>query len=227
MCDGGIQHSGSRPSASSSRRCRESVLSVLACRLRPRANAVSAGSATCATTPAPASSSATYRQPVHPSSANATSFAAGEPRQPGPQMHPVGRGDLAALHLPGRGVQIVERELLPVDVEPAYDGHRDLLKLQRGVPAPRANAYAVNRDASELRRSPGERHRPQLSPARCMSSICTRTGPLPRAQPTATGPSQPATPHADILPSLVFPQLRRHPRRYSAKAGRCPDPAHA
>ena len=59
-------------------------------------------------------------------------IAAGEPRQPGPQMHPVGRGDLAALHLPGRGVQIVERELLPVNVEPAYDGHRDLLKLRRG-----------------------------------------------------------------------------------------------
>ena len=59
--------------ASSRRRCRESVLSVLACRLRPRAAAVSAGSATCAATPAAASSSATYRHPVHPSSANATS----------------------------------------------------------------------------------------------------------------------------------------------------------
>jgi len=45
MTDGGIQHSGSRPSASSSRRCRESVLPVLACRSRPRAKAVSAGSA--------------------------------------------------------------------------------------------------------------------------------------------------------------------------------------
>jgi hypothetical protein len=63
--------------------------------------------------------------------------AAGEPHQPGPQVRPVGRGDLAALHLPGRGVQIVERELLPVDVEPAYDGHRDLLKLQRGISTPR------------------------------------------------------------------------------------------
>jgi hypothetical protein len=73
MSDGGIQRSGSRPSASNSRRCRESVLSVLACRLRPRAKAVSAGSATCAATPPAASSSATYRQPVHPSSANATS----------------------------------------------------------------------------------------------------------------------------------------------------------
>jgi hypothetical protein len=66
-------------------------------------------------------------------------LAAGEPHQPGPQVRPVGRGDLAALHLPGRGVQIVERELLPVDIEPAYDGHRDLLKLQRGV-RPRVNA---------------------------------------------------------------------------------------
>jgi len=43
----------------------------------------------------------------------------------------------------------------PVDIQPAYDGHRDLLKLRRGASAPNANAYAVNRDASELRRSPG------------------------------------------------------------------------
>jgi hypothetical protein len=57
---------------------------------------------------------------------------AGEPRQPGPQVPAVRRGDLAALHLPRRGIQVVERELLPVDIEPAYDGHRDLLKLQRG-----------------------------------------------------------------------------------------------
>ena len=71
-------------------------------------------------------------------------------------MRPVGRGDLAALHLPGLGVQIVERDLLPMDVEPAYDGHRDLLKLRRGRKAPARNAYAVNRDASELRRSPGK-----------------------------------------------------------------------
>jgi len=62
---------------------------------------------------------------------------AAEPRQPGTQVRPVGRGDLAALHLPGRGVQIVERELLPVDIQPAYDGHRDLLKLQRGISTPR------------------------------------------------------------------------------------------
>jgi len=62
---------------------------------------------------------------------------AGEPCQPGPQVRAVGRGDLAALHLPGLRVQVVERELLPVDIQPAYDGHRDLLKLQRGLSTPR------------------------------------------------------------------------------------------
>ena len=51
---------------------------------------------------------------------------------PGAARHLAGARVLAALHLPGRGVEIVERELLPVDIQPAYDGHRDLLKLQRG-----------------------------------------------------------------------------------------------
>jgi hypothetical protein len=36
---------------------------------------------------------------------------ASEPGQPGPHMHPVGRGDLAALDLPGRGAGIVESDL--------------------------------------------------------------------------------------------------------------------
>ena len=62
---------------------------------------------------------------------------AGEPRQPGPQVHTVSRGDLAPLHLPRHGVQVVERELLPVNIQPAYDGHRDLLKPQRGISTPR------------------------------------------------------------------------------------------
>ena len=59
-------------------------------------------------------------------------LAAGEPRQPGPQVLPVGRGDLAAPHLAGLGVGVVEGDLLPVDIQPAYDGHRDLLKLRKG-----------------------------------------------------------------------------------------------
>ena len=37
-------------------------------------------------------------------------------------MRAVGRGDLAALHLPGLGVEVVEGDLFPVDVEPAYYG---------------------------------------------------------------------------------------------------------
>ena len=57
--------------------------------------------------------------------------AAGEPRQPRAQVRPVGGSDLAALNLSGHGVEVVEGDLFPVDVEPAYDGHRDLLKLQR------------------------------------------------------------------------------------------------
>src|SRR6266849_5471006 len=153
MWPGGIQHSGSRPSASSALRCRQSVLSVLACRLRPRAKAVSAGSARCAATPAAASSSATYRHPVHPSTANATSS---RPLNRASQARPVGRADLAAPHLPGAGVEVVEGDLLPVDIQPAYDGHRDLLKLRRGTHAPpMRTAYTVNRDASEPGRSPG------------------------------------------------------------------------
>jgi hypothetical protein len=63
---------------------------------------------------------------------------ASEPRQPSPQVHPVGRGDLSALYLPGHGAGIVERQLLPVDIQPAYDGHRDLLTLRRGAHAPHA-----------------------------------------------------------------------------------------
>src|SRR5215467_9171334 len=62
--------------------------------------------------------------------------AAGEPRQPGPQMLPVSRRDLATPHLPGHGVEIVEGDLLPVNIQPAYDGHRDLLTLPRAPQAP-------------------------------------------------------------------------------------------
>ena len=43
--------------------------------------------------------------------------------------------ELAALHLPGFGVQVVEGDLLPVDIQPAYDGHRDLPTL-RGARTP-------------------------------------------------------------------------------------------
>ena len=65
---------------------------------------------------------------------------AGEPaRQPRCQMLPVRRGDLPAPHLPRRGVEIVEGDLLPVNVQPAYDGHRDLLTLPGRSTRPHAN----------------------------------------------------------------------------------------
>ena len=73
-------------------------------------------------------------------------IAAGEPGQPDPQALPVGRGDLAAAHLPGYGVEVVESDLSPVDIEPAYDGHRDLLTLRRGAHPSMRIAYAVNPD---------------------------------------------------------------------------------
>src|ERR1700747_3034844 len=103
MTDGGIQHSGSRPSASNTLKCRESVLSVLACRLRPRAAAVSAGSPACAAIPG----GGRLPAPGAPLHGERDVAAAGEPRQPGPQVHPVSRGDLATPHLPAHRVEIV------------------------------------------------------------------------------------------------------------------------
>src|SRR5262249_6095130 len=62
---------------------------------------------------------------------------AGEPGQPDAQVRPVGWSDLAAPHLPGDGVQVVEGQLLPVDIQPAYDRHRDLRPRARAPSAPR------------------------------------------------------------------------------------------
>ena len=154
-------------------------------------------------------------------------IAAGEPSQPHPQVHPVGRGDLAALHLPGRGVQIVERDLFPVDVEPAYDGHRDLLKLRRGASKrPARNAYAVNRDASELRRSPGEQAATQLSPARCMSSIrpCPR-GPQPPIRADTTDSVRETPPTWQNAKRTSCPRAKCHPCRWAATGSRGRRPA--
>src|SRR5262249_61688679 len=70
-------------------------------------------------------------------------LAAGEPGQPGPHVRPVRRGDLPALDLPGHRVQVVEGDLLPVNIQPAYGRHRGLLTLRRAPQAPRTRtAYA-------------------------------------------------------------------------------------
>jgi hypothetical protein len=66
-------------------------------------------------------------------------ITAAEPGQPGPQVLPVRRADLPALHLPGHGVEVVEGDLFPVDIQPAYDRHRDLLTLRGRTHAPHAN----------------------------------------------------------------------------------------
>ena len=153
MTGGGIQHSGSRPSASNSLQVPRVGLVGLGV---PLAAAGERGISRLGHMRRDAGPGQLLRD-VPPAGAPLQRerhvVPAGEPRQPGTQVRPVGRGDLAALHLPGLGLEVVERDLFPVDVEPAYDGHRDLLKLHRGRDPPRANAYAVNRDASELRRS--------------------------------------------------------------------------
>jgi hypothetical protein len=88
--------------------------------------------------------------------------------------------------------QVVESDLLPVNIQLAYDGHRDLLTLRRDAGTrPMPIAYAINRDASELGRSPAPGRRPQPSPARCMSSnackYCMNNGP---SRPRRTGCSE-------------------------------------
>ncbi|WP_448628807.1 hypothetical protein [Geodermatophilus sp. URMC 64] len=49
--------------------------------------------------------------------------------QPAAQQHPVGRSDSSVPGLAAALVEVVKGDLPPVDVEPAYDPHRDLLKL--------------------------------------------------------------------------------------------------
>jgi hypothetical protein len=63
---GGFHDAGDRSSANRSRSNRQSERAMLACRLRPGAACVSAGSARYAWNPAAMTSSTTYRQPVRP-----------------------------------------------------------------------------------------------------------------------------------------------------------------
>ena len=53
------------------------------------------------------------------------------PCQPIGQMRPIRRGDPAPLQLTSLGVDPVESDLPPMDIQSSYDGHRDLLKLPR------------------------------------------------------------------------------------------------
>jgi hypothetical protein len=49
--------------------------------------------------------------------------------EPGAQLETGGGTELPAAGLAGRGVKVVVGDLAAVDVEPSYDGHRDLLWL--------------------------------------------------------------------------------------------------
>jgi hypothetical protein len=87
--------------------------------------------------------------------------AASEPGQPGAQARAVGRGDLAAPDLPGHSVQVVEGDLLPVDIQPAYDWHRDLLKLRGAHRARTRIACEPIVNAFELGRSSPRKQQPR------------------------------------------------------------------
>src|SRR5215469_13105939 len=64
---------------------------------------------------------------------------AGEPAQPGPRVLPVRRPDLATPRLPRNIVEHFNGDLRPVNIQPAYDGHRDLLTLPRAPGARHAS----------------------------------------------------------------------------------------
>jgi hypothetical protein len=53
-----------------------------------------------------------------------------EPGQPVHQVLPVGRDDPAKLPPPGLRLDVVVRQLLPVDIHPSYDRHQGLLELR-------------------------------------------------------------------------------------------------
>jgi len=142
MRDGGIQHSGSRPSASSCRRCRASVLSVLGVPLTGRRAEGGVGRLgdvrrDAWPRPAPPRHTAT---PVHPSSANATSSRPANRRSQARRCARSSRGHLAALGPPPvHGVEIVEGELLS-------GGYRARLRWASGPPqAPQGRTSALPR----------------------------------------------------------------------------------
>ena len=124
----GIHDSGRVPARSSSAQ----VVGVGAVSLGraawgPRSARVSAGSARCAPNPARSSSSATNRQPVVASNARVGLCWPANRASQTSQPRQGGRAELPAAGLAAASVQVVVGDLPPVDVEAAYDGHRDLL----------------------------------------------------------------------------------------------------
>ena len=130
------------------RRCRESVRSVFACRL-PTAQRGGVGRlGQMRAHPGRGQLLGDITPPGAPLERQMRLRLPGQmPGQPAGQMRPIRRRDPAPLQLTGVGVDTVEGDLLPMDVQSSYDGHRDLLKLPRAPSAPVRNDHP-----SELRR---------------------------------------------------------------------------
>ena len=78
-----------------------------------------------------ASSSLTYRHPVQPSSANSAS-PPGSARPASPRSVVRVAGRISPPHH-AIVIHVVERDLLPMHVKPAYHRHWDLLKLPKNI----------------------------------------------------------------------------------------------
>ena len=174
MRDGGIEHSGSRPrpaapAGAANRSCQSWRA---ACgRGRKRYQPARPHAARHRPRPAP-----------RPHTASRCTPPARTPRHRGRRTAPARTAD--APGRPGRSGRAAPPRSLCRDSRrsAASGGYPARLRWASGPPQapaghqhPRANAYAVNRDASELRRSHARKApRPQLSPTRCMSSIRRR-----------------------------------------------------
>ena len=130
MRPGGTQHSG-EPLCQQPPQVRRVGLAGLGMPLTATGSRGAAGSAHLRGAPGRGQLLGDIPPPGAPLQSERDTLTAAEPGQPGPQVHPVSRGDLAPLDLPRHGVEIVEGQLLPVDIQPACDGHRDLLKLPK------------------------------------------------------------------------------------------------
>jgi hypothetical protein len=91
-----------------------------------------------------------------------TGEAFGEPFQPGPEVFPIGRLDLAPMYFAGLQLHVVESDLLPVQVETAYNVHSGSPQ----APLFTRHGYGLTVPASEL----GRPHFTTLLPVRLYMS---------------------------------------------------------
>jgi hypothetical protein len=85
---------------------------------------------------------------------------AGEAFQPGAQVQAVGRGDATRGHRPRVLIEVVEGQLLTMQIQPAYDGHRNLLELLNPPGVETSKAPRPNRRTATATAMPGRSHMP-------------------------------------------------------------------